>query len=278
MAELNFRNKKIYYEVHGNCGEPILLLNGIMMSAKSWTAFVENFSQSNTLILMDFLDQGASSLMDGDGEGTYTHALQIDAVCALIDHLKLAQVNICGISYGAEVGLGYACQNPERVRRLILFNGAARTSPQLKDIGDSWNEAAKQEGGLAYYLTAIPMIYSDVFYEHNYGWMQRRRAALEPFFANQAVKDRLVRLTKSSETFDCTKKLKNLEMPVLVVSADSDYLVPVREQQMLLKGIKDAHHLILTECGHASMYEKPLLFCTLVLGFINAINDKLNIL
>jgi pimeloyl-ACP methyl ester carboxylesterase len=265
MAEFEFQKKTVYYESHGS-GEPILILNGIMMSTKSWIPFIENFSQNNRLILVDFFDQGQSSYMTEP----YDHGIQIGVVKALLDHLELKQVNICGISYGAEVGLGFAVKYPERVRRLALFNGAARTAPLLADIGHAWNEAAKLEGGLAYYLAAIPVIYSDTYYERQLAWMDKRKELLVPYFGDPEVKKRLIRLTNSSENFNVVDELSRLDMPVLVVSAEKDYLIPLREQETLIQGIKDVHHVVLTDCGHASMYEKPLLFCTLTLGFINA--------
>jgi pimeloyl-ACP methyl ester carboxylesterase len=172
------------------------------------------------------------------------------------------------------VGLGFAVRFPQRVRRLALFNGAARTAPLLADIGHSWNEAARLEGGLAYYLAAIPVIYADTFYEREKAWMDKRKEALVPFFAGAKVKERLIRLTNSSENFNVTEKLSSREMPVLVVSAEKDYLIPLREQETIVRGVKHAHHVILTDCGHASMYEKPLLFSSLTLGFINSKNSE----
>lgn len=265
MAEFEFQQKTVYYESYGS-GEPLLLLNGVMMSTKSWVPFIENFSRNNRLILADFFDQGQSARMTE----AYDHGIQIALTGALLDHLGLKTVNICGISYGAEVGLGFAVKRPERVRRLALFNGAARTAPLLADIGHAWNEAAKLEGGLAYYLAAIPAIYSDAYYERQKGWLDKRKELLVPYFANSEVKERLIRLTNSSENFDVVDELSRLDMPVLVVSAEKDYLIPLREQEILIRGIKDIHHVVLTDCGHASMYEKPLLFCALTLGFINA--------
>ncbi|GHV95361.1 oxidoreductase [Spirochaetia bacterium] len=269
MAEFEFQGKKVYYETCGE-GEPILLLNGIMMSTRSWDPFIENFSRDNQLILVDFFDQGQSARMSAP----YDHSIQIALLGALLDTLKLEKINICGISYGAEVGLGFAVRFPQKVRRLALFNGAARTPPLLADIGHAWNEAAKLEGGLAYYLAAIPVIYSDTFYEREKAWMDKRKEILVPFFANAEVKERLVRLTDSSENFNVIDKLPLLDMPVLVVSAEKDYLIPLREQETMLQGIKNAHHVILTDCGHASMYEKPLLFSSLTLGFINSPNSE----
>jgi pimeloyl-ACP methyl ester carboxylesterase len=266
MATFTFRDRPIYYETHGTEGEVILLLNGIMMSTASWAPFVRNFSAANRLILLDFLDQGQSGRL----EGSYGHEVQIEVIAALLEHLHLAKVNICGISYGAEVGLGYAVQHPDKVRRLLLFNGGARTAPLLRDIGRGWNEAAKSEGGLNYYLATIPVIYSDSFYEKNETWMAARQKLLVPFFASQEVKDRLVRLTNSSESFDVVKDLGKLDMPVLVVTAANDFLIPLREQHILLAGIKHAHHVVLPISGHASMYEQPMLFSALTLGFVNS--------
>lgn len=49
MANFMFGNKSIYYEEYGK-GEPLILLNGIMMSCMSWAEFIEPFSAHNRLI------------------------------------------------------------------------------------------------------------------------------------------------------------------------------------------------------------------------------------
>ena len=272
MADLEIQGKKAYYETHGS-GEPILLLNGIMMSTKSWAPFIENFSASNRLILVDFFDQGQSERM----KEPYDHSVQMDLIEGLLDVLKLDMINICGISYGAEVGLGFALRHPQRVRRMVLFNGTARTPPLLADMGHAWNEAAKLDGGLAYYLATIPMIYSDTFYEREAAWMSMRKETLLPVFADAEFRERIVRLTNSSETFNVVESLGLLQMPVLIVSAEKDNLIPLREQKNMVKKIKNVHHVIIPDCGHASMYERPMIFSSLTLGFINSKNSDFKI-
>ena len=84
MACFVFENKRIHYEEYGQ-GKPLILLNGIMMSCASWAAFVEPFSESNRLILLDFLDQGRSDRM----EGPYEQAIQAEVVKSLLDHLEI---------------------------------------------------------------------------------------------------------------------------------------------------------------------------------------------
>jgi len=56
----------------------------------------------------------------------------------------------------------------------------------------------------------------------------------------------------------------------LIVSGDEDYLTPLADQKKLYQAIKGSYHVVLPGVGHASMYEVPMLFTTLVLGFINA--------
>ena len=272
MAEFKLEGKKVYYETYG-AGEPILLLNGIMMSTKGWIPFIENFSQNNLLILVDFFDQGQSERMSEP----YDHSIQIALMEGLLDALKLEAVNVCGISYGAKVGLGFAVKFPEKVRRLLLFNGSARMPPLLTDMNLGWNETAKLEGGYAYYHAAIPVIYSDIFYEKEKEWFDKRKALLVPYFGMPGVKEALVRLTNSSMNFNVVDKLSVLDMPVLVVSAKNDNLIPLREQEMMVRMIKNAHHVILPECGHASMFERPMLFSSLTLGFVNSKNSNFTI-
>ena len=86
-----FQGKQIYYELHGE-GKPLLILNGIMMSTKSWSEFIEPFSASNQLILLDMVDQGQSAKMTK----AYNHSIQVDLVKALVDHLNIEKVNIYG--------------------------------------------------------------------------------------------------------------------------------------------------------------------------------------
>lgn len=265
MANFNYSGYNFYFEKHGDGNKPFLLLNGIMMSTKSWSVFVEEFSENNTLILLDFLDQGQSD----KATKPYTQAFQVEVVKALLDHLQIKSLPLLGISYGGEVALQFVIKYPEYVERLGLFNTAAYTSPLLKDIGDSWNFAAETGNGRAYYLASIPMIYSSEFYARKIEWMKRREELLVPVFSNKVIVDGFVRLTKSAESHDVRSELHKIEVETLVVGSAQDYLTPAAEQYFLAANIKNSNHIILESAGHASMYERPSIFATLVLGFVN---------
>ena len=60
QAEFYLDGKKVYYEVHGEEGDILIILNGIMMSTASWGMFVKALSRKRRLVLVDFFDQGQS--------------------------------------------------------------------------------------------------------------------------------------------------------------------------------------------------------------------------
>lgn len=256
---------EIFYELEGNPEKPkLVILNGIMMSTKSWQPFMDTLTENFHVLRMDFFDQGQSTkLPDQD----YTHDLQIEGLKALLDHLNIPKINVVGISYGGNAALKFACTFPEYVERLMLFNSTAYTTPWLKDIGDGWNLAGRTRNGELYYDIAIPPIYSERFYEEKIEWMKARRKVLTPVFANPEFLDAIERLTISAESYDVREQLKDLDLPVMIVSAEQDTLTPVRDQEYLYKNIKDANWIKLPDVGHASMYENPIIFTSLITGF-----------
>lgn len=268
MSELYFRDKKVYYEVHGT-GEPIVLLNGIMMSTASWKPFVEPMSQHNTLVLVDFFDQGLSDRMTEP----YGHEIQVELLDAVLEEVA-AQIwyekfTIMGISYGGEIAVQYALAHPNRVRRLILSNTCGRTSPWLKKIGDGWNEVAKTGNGFAYYLTTIPVVYSTQFFEARADWMDGRENTLKEHFSKPEVLQALIRLTDSSVPYNKVDRLHEITCPTLIISSSEDALVPPTEQQLLHEKIKGSTYMTINGSGHCSMYEAPELFAAVITGYAN---------
>ena len=273
MAEFIFEGKKVHYEIHGTQGEPFLVLNGIMMSTGSWKPFIPDFSRNNVAILVDFLDQGQSERMTEN----YNHDIQVRLLAALVDELPYDRVSVMGISYGGEIAVQFAVRYPEKVRRLVLANTAARTSDWLRKIGDGWNEVAKSGNGYSYYLTTIPVIYSTAFFEREKAWMDRRESVLTEYFARPDVQESLIRLTDSSRDYDYTDRVCEIKCPTLIISASEDGLVPPTEQIILRDRIKGCSYVTINGVGHASMYEDPSSFAALTLGFINLSDEGINI-
>jgi 3-oxoadipate enol-lactonase len=263
MATFNYQGLTYYYEIHGQ-GTPLLLLNGIMMSTKSWTPFISVFSQHHQLILLDMLDQGQSARANF----SYTQAHQVLVILQLLDHLQLKQVHVVGISYGAEVALQLAGTAPARISKLIVFNTVLETNSALKKLGNQWNQVAESGDGEAYYELTIPVIYSATFKREKAAWMQQRKAVLMPIFHSPIFLQAMIRLTKSAESHNIRWFSERIKMPTLIVGSSEDTLTPFVWQEDLGRLLPHAHLIRLEKVGHASMYEKPDLFTSIVLGFL----------
>ena len=260
--EFTFRDRNVYYESHGQ-GEPLLILNGIFMSCASWAAFVPSFSSYCRLILLDMLDQGKSDKMEEE----YQQTLQVDVVLALMDHLKLEQSDIMGISYGGEVAMQLAARHPARVSKLVLSNTTAYTSPWLKDIGHSWEYAFSSYDGHQFFKTCIPFVYSPQFYETNYAWASAREDLFAKIFG-KSVYDAFGRLTRSAETHDMRQDLSKITAKTMVIASELDFVTPPYQQAELAAAIPGASFVRIEGAGHAVMYEKPDAFTAIVLGFV----------
>ncbi len=256
---------EIFYELDGEASKPkLLILNGIMMSTKSWIPFMNTLKENFQVLRMDFYDQDQSTKLHNK---KYTQEYQVDTLKRLLDYLNIKKINIVGISYGGNAALTFACKYQEYVERLLLFNSAAYTSPWLKDIGDGWIKAGLTRDGNLYYKVTIPAIYSAKYYEEKLDWMKAREKTLFPVFSNPEFLDAMERLTRSAETFDVRENLNKLNIPVMIISAEQDTLTPLKEQEYLYKHIKNSYWIKLPEVGHASMYEKPMVFTSLITGF-----------
>ena len=271
MSSFLFLGHKVHFETVGE-GKPLLLLNGIMMSTKSWTPFLDAFQNGgNQLILVDMLDQGESDAMDEP----YDLMLQARMLNALLDHLDIKRAAVFGTSYGGEAALNLAVQDPDRIEKMVLANTVACTNAWLKEIGQAWNLAVWSPE--AYYSTTIPVIYSPDFYDRRAQWMADRKALLTgTAFANKEFLSRMVRLTRSAECHDVRDQLCLIDCPVLLLSCDMDHITPVEEQVYLRDHIKGAEMILFPRTGHAAFYERPDLFVSVMMGFINH-RDKIRV-
>ena len=263
MPYVQCKGKKIYYEVHGE-GTPLVMLNGIMMSTLSWAMFLPELTKENQVILLDFFDQGQSDKMTSN----YKQDIQVEVVKAVIDELNLKAIHLFGISYGGEIALQFTLRYGNLVDKLLLFNTVAWTSPWLADIGAGWKKAAELADAEMFYHVSIPVIYSPSFYTQHVAWMNERKALLMQVF-NPPFLKAMSRLIESAEGFDVRSQLATIEASTLVVSSELDFITPVADQLAIHQGIQDSAYAEIKNCGHASMYEKPMEFISMLKGFLS---------
>jgi pimeloyl-ACP methyl ester carboxylesterase len=253
---------RLYYEVHGE-GEPLLLLNGIMMSTPSWAGFVPVLARRHRLILLDFRDQGRSSTMAGG----YDLGVHVDDVRALLDALGVDRVHLLGLSYGGQVALRLALRSGDRLRSLILANVPHAVSNHLRAIGRAWEEAAALHDGERFFTLGIPFVYSAAFYESSLDVLERRQQMFKELLTPEWFEG-LVRLSRSAASFRVTPdELRSIATPTLLIGADEDLIAPVRAMEALQDAIPGCELVVIHRAGHGAFLERMNEFATLVIGF-----------
>lgn len=256
---------KIYYETHGQQGPWVVFLNGIMMSTASWAGIKDYVAQDYRLLLVDFRDQGKSSkIKDMD----YTWKLHVNDLLELLDHLNIEKINMLGVSYGGQVALEFTREHQDRLSSLLLVNVIAKVNKFLQAISDSWELAAKLNSGSDFFTVAIPPIYSDVFYEEHYEWLQKRQDIFEDMLTKEWFEG-FTRLSKSAKNFDCSDLIDKIKVPTLVLSAEKDILTPPDQMNEMASKINNSVYLQIPNAGHAAFLEKQKAFLTAVKGFLS---------
>jgi esterase len=121
MAELQVNGVRLYYEEHGQ-GPPILCVHGSPSSSLLWGAAVPELARLGRVIAYDRRGCGRSERpVPYDMTSV---AEQADDAAALLEALAATPAAVIGRSYGGEIATDLALRYPERVRALVLLEGA----------------------------------------------------------------------------------------------------------------------------------------------------------
>ncbi|SMC79598.1 alpha/beta fold hydrolase [Papillibacter cinnamivorans] len=258
--------KKIFYEIHGEHGDYILMLNGLMMTTGSWLPLLPTLKENFRVICLDMHDMGQSEKMDGD----YKSTVQVDAVRCLADHLGIRRMNLCGTSYGGTIALLFALRYPERTGKVMVFNTLAYADAYLTEVGRLWQKGALSYDCDTYYDEFVPFVYSPAYFEAHKETIYQRKEMIRPLITKEYC-DSIVRLSKSVEGYDIRSRLGEIQAPVLVVGCDQDYLTPMPQQRMLAERIPSAKFVLIPGAGHGVVFEDSYAIVMLMLGWFREI-------
>jgi pimeloyl-ACP methyl ester carboxylesterase len=108
---------RMYYEVHGAGGTPLLLLHGGLFDIEQqFGELIPGLAANRRVIATDFQGHGRTN----DIDRPLRSADLASDVVGLLRHLGVEQVDVFGFSVGGAVALHLAVEHPELVRKLIV--------------------------------------------------------------------------------------------------------------------------------------------------------------
>ncbi len=96
----------------------MLLLHGLMGSARNWRQNIEFLAQTTSVYAVDLFNMGESERVRGLDAGLEATA---DRLVAYMDAVGIPEADIAAHSHGGAVAMMLAARHPGRVRSLILF-------------------------------------------------------------------------------------------------------------------------------------------------------------
>jgi pimeloyl-ACP methyl ester carboxylesterase len=215
-----------------------------------WQEQVEALSRHHKLVLWDMRGHGQSDYPDDPQ--SYSEALTVADMAALLDEVGAKSAIVGGLSLGGYMSLAFYRAHPDRVRALLIID----TGPGFKkdDAREAWNKRARdtadrfEREGLSV-LKSLSPERSNVKHRDALGLARAARGMLTQRDA------RVIEL------------LPEIKVPSLIVVGADDTPFLAASDYMAAK-IPDAKKVMIPAAGHAVNIDQPQAFCEAVLPFL----------
>jgi 3-oxoadipate enol-lactonase len=247
---------RIAYTLAGR-GQPLLFMHGWMCNRQFWKKQIDAFSQTHQVVATDFRGQGESDVP----EGGYGLGQLADDVFAVMSKLGIERTVVVGHSMGGMTAQEFCKRYMKHVSGLVLVTTIAA---DLEDrlISKRIERESKTLG------------FREAFLKYFDGWFapDTDRTIVD------WVREEMLKtpekvgldLVRAYSRFDLRADLPNFQVPCIVIGARADASAVPVESETLAKLIPDARLVMIEDCGHFPMLEKPEDFKTILDEFLSA--------
>lgn len=240
-------------------GRPILLLHGLVGSAKNWSQNISFLARDSSVYAIDLSNMGESERVPGLDAGLQATA---DRLASAMDALGIAQADVAGHSHGGAVAMMFAARHPERVRSLILF---APANP-FCDLGHQLIRFYQTRFGMwvARQIPWLPRMLKATALSRMYGDPSRVSPdALEGYIEGLHIPGTVDHVLQIVQRWFVDmgllrSALKDLvSKPTLLIWGDRDRAVGLTSGRALQKTLPQSSLLVLPGVGHIPFEERP---------------------
>ncbi|MEH2376841.1 alpha/beta fold hydrolase [Nostoc sp.] len=251
MPEVKVGDISIYYEVRGS-GYPLIMIMGFSFSLLDWgDAFPDELAKNYQVIMFDNRDSGRTKSQSTDN---YTTADMTNDAAGLLNALGIARAHVLGFSMGGMIAQQFALRHPTKLDKLILSCTMAG--------GDCSDFNPNNQGDLL-----------DLLFPTSYLAISNNRKKAEDFFrktsAYHSQPDGFIRKLQAHHTHDTCNLLQGIKAPTLIITGDSDIIIPPVNSNILNNKISGSELKIIKEGGHGFGYSHAAEIAKIVTDFLS---------
>lgn len=253
----------VYLE--GGEGETILLVHGFGANKDNWNRLAKYLTPSFHVVAVDLPGFGESTKRE---DASYSIAAQAERLDNIAKALSLESFHVAGNSMGGNIAGRYAVRFPDKVLSLGLFNAAGvphcpekSEMAQLMERGENPLLIETQEDfdAMIRFAFVKPPWFPGVVKKMMADEWARNRAFNEKVF-----------IEIHTEASSLVPDLPKIWARTLILWGDTDRLLDVSCTEVLAKGLPSSTTVIMKDCGHVPMMERPEETAQHYIGFLQA--------
>jgi len=241
-------HKVVYLE--GGKGETIILLHGFGDQKDSWVKFARPLAQNYHVIIPDLPGFGDSSKILSQ---SYDMNTQLARIAAFLDKVGAGKYHVAGNSMGGLIAGLLAAQYPDRVLSLALLDSYGIGNREKSEL------VRGLEKGVNPLIVEKPEDY-DSMLKFMFVKPPSIPGPVKKYLAARSLASKEFNKKVFSEVKGDTlleEKMAGIKARTLVIWGDTDRVFPVSSARVLEQGIAGSKVIIMKDCGHLPMTERP---------------------
>ncbi len=250
---------KIFY-LEGGKGEAVLLVHGFGAEKDNWVEFSKYITQKHRVVAVDLPGFGESTKNPKD---KFDYESQSKRLHMFVRKIGLTKYHIAGSSMGGGISAEYAALYPDEVLSLGLFAPHGFKCPVMSMV-----EKELKKGNNPLVVKSPPD--TDRLMDYLFVIKPSIPSPLKSYFTKKAIEnsDFNMKVFNDINKRTIDERMGNVRAKTLILWGDKDQVIDVTCASRVVKEIKNSRVVIMANCGHTPMVERPMETAKIYLDFI----------